>query len=98
MTTATMRPADIKSEYNSRDNGHFFDRDTMRFFGDTMRSFGVCTIDGSRYLYRKPSAIVNVFGTRKRAGRDYFNAWLVTDDFDLDYCDNETIQRVYNAI
>jgi hypothetical protein len=21
--------------------GHFFDRDTMRFFGDTMRNFGV---------------------------------------------------------
>jgi hypothetical protein len=22
-------------------NGHFFDRETMRFFGDTMRNFGV---------------------------------------------------------
>jgi hypothetical protein len=25
-------------------NGHFFDRGTMRFFGDTMRNFGV--LDG----------------------------------------------------
>lgn len=27
--------------------GHFFDRETMRFFGDTMKNYGVCetTID-----------------------------------------------------
>jgi hypothetical protein len=32
-------------ERNNPD-GHFFDRDTMRFFGDTMRNFGVA--DGGK--------------------------------------------------
>jgi hypothetical protein len=32
-------------ERNNPD-GHFFDRDTMRFFGDTMRNFGV--LDGGK--------------------------------------------------
>jgi hypothetical protein len=27
--------------YRNNPNGYFFDRDTMRFFGDTMRNFGV---------------------------------------------------------
>lgn len=51
-------PSELKSfyeEYNPR--GHFFDRDTMKFFGDTMRNFGLreTKIDGRMVyeLFRK---------------------------------------------
>lgn len=72
-----MTPAAIRAAYEAGDRGnrHFFERGTMKFFGDTMRSFGAVTIDGTTYLYRKPSAMVNVFGNWKRAGREFFGAW-----------------------
>jgi hypothetical protein len=28
--------------YRHKPEGHFFDRETMAFFGDTLRNFGVC--------------------------------------------------------
>jgi hypothetical protein len=61
---------------------YFFSKETMRFFGDTMKSFGVRWINGKRVMYRKPSASVDVFGTWKTAGRAYFNAWVLTFDKD----------------
>jgi hypothetical protein len=37
-----MTASDLKNLYERNNpEGHFFDRDTMRFFGDTMRNFGV---------------------------------------------------------
>ena len=37
-----MTPSELKSRYlQSSPDGHFFDRETMRHFGDTMRNFGV---------------------------------------------------------
>jgi hypothetical protein len=37
-----MTAFDLKYLYERNNpEGHFFDRDTMRFFGDTMRNFGV---------------------------------------------------------
>jgi hypothetical protein len=37
-----MTASDLKYLYGRNNpGGHFFDRDTMRFFGDTMRNFGV---------------------------------------------------------
>lgn len=47
---------EIKAEYEAKkgDNGHFFSRSTMRFFGDTMRSLGTYTDDsGVVHVYRK---------------------------------------------
>lgn len=77
-----MTPSDIRYAYErGGERGdhpasrHFFKRDTMKFFGDTMRSFGVKTIGGQVILYRKPTAKVNVFGTWKEAGREFFGAW-----------------------
>ena len=62
-----MRPSDIRANYDPR--GHFFDRKTMRFFGDTMASFGVYTDDsGNRVMYRKKTV-------KGGPGR---NDWLVT--------------------
>ena len=91
-----MSVSDIK--YYSK--GYFFSRDTMKFFGDKMSSFGVRTFDGKRILYRKPTAYVQTpFSGVQKAGRAFFNCWevtvknemevnlmLVTDDFkDLFY-------------
>ena len=75
-----MKPAEIKRRYNETNEGHFFDPETMKWFGDEMSSFDTIELDGDLYMFRKPSAYVNVFGTRKRAGRDYFNAWEVKVD------------------
>jgi hypothetical protein len=34
--------SDLKYQYQlNNPDGHFFDRETMRFFGDTMRNYGV---------------------------------------------------------
>lgn len=77
---------------------YFFERKTMKFFGDTMSSFGARTIDGTVYLYRKPSAVVNVFGRRTIAGREFFNAWRFDPQtFDLHCCRAEETQRVFDA-
>lgn len=38
--------ADAKGSY-------FFSRQTMKFFGDTMKSLGTKTINGQVYVYRK---------------------------------------------
>ena len=40
-----MNVYNLKYLYQKQDpQGHFFDRDTLRYFGDTMRNFGV--VDG----------------------------------------------------
>ncbi len=36
-----MNAYDLKYKYNSIDGGHFFDRSTMAFFGDTMRNYAI---------------------------------------------------------
>ena len=45
-TVSDIRAANIEA------GGHFFDRKTMQFFGDTVRNFAVCEIDGAIYLRR----------------------------------------------
>ncbi len=40
-----------------------------------MRSYGVRVVDGVTYMYRKPTASVNVFGHWKTAGREFFGLW-----------------------
>ena len=67
---------------------HFFDRSTMKFFGDKMTSFGVSRIGGVVYLYRKSSAFVNCFGTWRRVAEDiqsFGNVWRLDPvTYDLD--------------
>lgn len=47
--------ADIRAYHEEMvPDSHFFDRDTLKFFGDTMSNFGVFTNnDGLRCIYRK---------------------------------------------
>jgi hypothetical protein len=95
----TMSPAEIKRAYEAdHADGHFFDRGTMRWFGDRMSSFGTRNIDGVRYLYRKPTAHVNVFGKWQIAGRTFFTAWRFTIDSDLNYCSEEETQKVWDHV
>lgn len=48
---------EIKAQYEQKkgNDGHFFDRKTMRFFGDTMKNLGTYTDKetGTIYVYRK---------------------------------------------
>ena len=58
--------------------GYFFSRDTMKFFGDKMSSFGVRTYNGRRILYRKPTAYVKTpFSGIQKAGKTFFSCWEV---------------------
>lgn len=97
--------SDVK--YHLNPDSHFFDRASMKWFGDTMSSFGVRNVTVTsdnrdpkpddvaalakwspfvvrdiRVMYRKPSAMVNVFGKRELANRDYFGAWEIVDSGD----------------
>ena len=79
----------------------FFSRATMKFFGDTMRSFGVKRIAGDVYLYRKPDAAVNVFGTWRRAGSDINFLTIRRLDpvtYDLDHVSKDSNPAIWKAI
>lgn len=42
-------------KYANEVAGHcFFSRDTMKFFGDTMKTLGMIRFEGKQYIYRKP--------------------------------------------
>lgn len=57
-----MTIADIKYAMQKR-GSHFFDRATLKFFGDTMKNFGVYTEDGQTLVYRKNPAKHGLTGT-----------------------------------
>jgi hypothetical protein len=71
-----MKPSELKALYERNNpEGHFFSRETMRFFGDTMRNFGVTdagkirtmTVNGIEEveaweLYRKRPVNGGVYG------------------------------------
>ena len=89
--------AEVKAAYerSQGEDGHFFDRDTMGFFGDTMKSFAVHRDGDDFYLYRKPSARVNVFGKWKTAGRDFFGVWKIRMDGGLDSVSDPEKELIY---
>ena len=99
MTQSVPTPANIKRDYLDNDSGPFFDRSTMEFFGDKMSSFGTTCIADEIYLYRKPTASVNVFGKTKTAGREFFNAWHWDGESStLSSCSTMETQSVFEAI
>ncbi len=58
LSYSPMTPSQLKYLYESTTgNKNYFSRDTMRFFGDTMRNYGVreISVDGKRYyeLWRR---------------------------------------------
>lgn len=49
-----MTPSELKRKYQEANpDGHYFDRATMRFFGDTMRNYGVRRYGSGWELYRR---------------------------------------------
>lgn len=50
-----MTSSELKYQYelNNNPGAFFFTRSTMRFFGDTMRNYGVITHDDCYELHRK---------------------------------------------
>lgn len=50
-----MTASEVKARYQSlQPSGHFFDRDTLRFFGQTMRSFSITYLGEDKYLISAP--------------------------------------------
>lgn len=91
--------SDVKFALKSEN--YFFERKTMKFFGDKMTSFGIKTVNGKRYMYRKPSAKVNIFGTWKTTGKDFFNAWEIIpkiDHLELSIVSTEIKETIYNSL
>lgn len=83
------------------ENGSFFfTRDTMKFFGDTMKSFAtILDDDGVTVLYRKPSATIrDMRGDYVRAGRDYFNCWAFLEGDLRPMVSDEEKTRIYRKI
>lgn len=48
-----MTPSELKYEYERAIGGHFFERKTMRFFGDRMKNYGVCDAGDCWELFRR---------------------------------------------
>lgn len=49
-----MTPSELKYQYECNNpDGHFFDRKTMKFFGDTMANYGVAVLNDGYELFRK---------------------------------------------
>jgi len=90
------------SQIKAAAKGCFFDRKTMRFFGDTMRSFGIRHLDGKTYIYRKPVAYVNApFSGRVKAEKNFFGCWEVvcnSDGVDISAVSQETKERIYTLV
>ena len=54
LKTEIKTPYDLKMFYQSENpNGHFFDRKTMSFFGDTMKNYGLRDAGDCWELYRR---------------------------------------------
>lgn len=93
-----MSVADIKRH----NTGYFFSRSTMKFFGDTMASFGVRTFGGKRILYRKPSAYVRTFTGIQQAGKTFFSCWEIKpkneSEIDISPVSEELKETFYNSL
>lgn len=48
-----MTPSELKFQYESLNRGYYFTRDSLKFFGDTMRNYGVRDAGTYWELYRK---------------------------------------------
>lgn len=58
-----MTASEVKRKYEQNDpDGHFFDRSTMRFFGDTMSNFGCYDGGHSWVIYRKKPVQFGLMG------------------------------------
>ncbi len=93
----------IRANMIDNPDNHFWDRNTMRFFGDKVSSFTCMTLLNVRYMYRKPSAWVSVFGERKKADKAHFNVWevVVTSDglhYDLLPVSKVTQDHIYERV
>lgn len=64
-----MTPSELKRKYQEANpDGHYFDRSTMRFFGDTMQNYGVRRYGSGWELYRR-NPVKEGF-----SGSEYFTA------------------------
>lgn len=90
------------SDIKHHNNGHFFSRSNMKFFGDKMSSFGVRTFEGKRILYRRPTAYVRTFTGVQQAGKTFFSCWEIKpkneSEIDISPVSDEFKTRFYYSI
>jgi len=64
METKIKTPTIYDIKYATQEKEpHFFDRQTLKFFGDTMKNFGVFQEDGEIFIYRKKPVKHGLTGT-----------------------------------
>lgn len=94
-----MTILELKSKMEAR-GSKFWTEDTMRFFGDTLQSFGLRRWNDRCVLYRKPGVPISVFGEWTKASPALgYNAWFVTGkDCTLVYLTDEETEQFYNSL
>ena len=89
MTTTTKRnkltASDLKFHYEQAQGGHFFDRGSMKFFGDTMSNFGVRaqTEFVQTYSQEEPIECYVLYRRKKTSKGMYKSAYFACSDFKL---------------
>lgn len=80
-----MTPSQLKNEVESRGTEtHYFDRKTMRYFGDTMRNYGV----------RGPVTVETIYGPAQ-AWELYRRRAVKAGNKESAFFDCQTFERVF---
>ena len=89
---------DIKLSLDAN-GSYFFSRETMRFFGDSMRSFDTILDGDVTIMYRKPGASINVLGDTKQVTFDLgFGCWTWVDSDLRSIYNDEEKKRIWDKI
>ena len=89
MTTTTQRKkltaSDLKFYYEQAQGGHFFTRDSMKFFGDTMANYGVRaqTEFVQTYHQKEPIECYVLYRRKKTSKGMYKSAYFACSDFEV---------------
>ena len=78
-----MTASDLKFHYEQAQGGHFFDRGSMKFFGDTMANFGVRaqTEFVKTYSEEEPIECYVLYRRKKTSKGLYKSAYFACSDF-----------------
>ena len=93
-----MTPQQIRTRYIEKNHGHFFDKESMDWFGDTMASYKTTIFREQLYMHSDPLKTVSVFGRIEISGQEYFRAWLVDADGNLSSCGRDLKNEIYGKV
>lgn len=76
-----MTPSELRYQIlNHHPDSHFFDRSSMRFFGDTMKNYGVCRTT-IKTLWENELEVWELFRRRPVKFNNFSSAYFRTDNF-----------------